>query len=94
MLLILGIAAMRGMGEGGCQRECSSQFGKVVSFLVAGDVSVAQDPVNGNWVALAQEVCGSGIYVVCQFLARASRKAGGPQDGRLVVREDVYCTAL
>jgi hypothetical protein len=55
---------------------------------------VAQDPVNSDWVALVEEVCGSGVYVACQFLARACHEAGGLQDGGLVIYEDVYHMAL
>jgi hypothetical protein len=83
-----------GGGEGGCRRECSTQFGEAVSFFVAGDIGVTRDPVHGDWVALAEEVCGGGVYSACQFLAGTCCEAGGPQDGGLVVREDVYRTAL
>jgi hypothetical protein len=63
--LYLALQPREGGGERCCWRECSSQFGKAVSFFIAGDVSVAQDPVNGDWVALAEEVCGGGIYIAC-----------------------------
>jgi hypothetical protein len=66
----------------------------VVSFFIARDVSVAWDPVNGDWVALVEEICGSGMYVACQFLAGACCEVGGPQDSRLVVSEDIYHIAL
>jgi hypothetical protein len=92
--LYLASQPQEGGGEGGCRQECTSQFGKAVSFFIAGDVSVAQDPVNGDWVALVEEVCGSGIYVAYQFLAGACRKVGGLQDSGLVIREDVYHMAL
>jgi hypothetical protein len=55
---------------------------------------VAWDPVNGDWVALAEEVCGSSVYIAYQFLAGACHQAGGPQDGGLVVCEDIYHIAL
>jgi hypothetical protein len=92
--LYLASQPQEGGGEGGCWWECSSQFGEAVSFFIAGDVSVAWKLVNGDWVALAEEVCGGGMYIACQFLAGACREVGGLQDGGLVVCEDVYRMAL
>jgi hypothetical protein len=55
---------------------------------------VARDLVDGDWVALAEEVYGGGMYGVCKVLARTCCEVGGLQDGRLAVYEDVYYTAL
>jgi hypothetical protein len=55
---------------------------------------MARDPVDSDGVALAEEVCGGGVYAACQFLAGSCCEVGRSQYGGLVVREYVYFTAL